>query len=86
MRKNSQLNVRVSPTLKARVESLASKHGLPISVIITACLEAYCDYVERTGSITLPLKLTPKIIDYPEPKSTIKMAAEKKLQKKDGKK
>lgn len=58
--KEARISVRVDPALKARIDSVCQQTGVDEPTLVRNCVEALCDYVEETGSVTFPLKVAPK--------------------------
>lgn len=59
-KKTQTIQVRVDAALKERIRAVKEITRLPETVVVIACLEAYCDYVERTGEFAVPLALLPR--------------------------
>ena len=59
-RKEVRVAVRITNELRTRIDNAVKSTGIPEAVVVSKCLEAYCDYVEEEGSITFPLLLKPK--------------------------
>ena len=58
--KDARISVRVDPALKDRIDAVCQQTGVDEPTLVRNCVEALCDYVEETGSITFPLKISPK--------------------------
>lgn len=58
--KEPRINVRVSPELKQRLESVVSSTGVEEAVIVRNCLDAVCTEVEQSGVLTFPLIVASK--------------------------
>lgn len=59
-RKYPQITTRMPEALLLRLDSACRSTGLDQSTITKACIEAFCDTVEREGGIWLPLQVIPK--------------------------
>lgn len=60
MQKTSQLNVRITPELRAEVDAACEKTGLDPAIAVRECLKAFVVEVQATGEIRLPLAIVPK--------------------------
>ncbi len=56
--KEPRISVRVSHELKHRLETVVDRTGIDEALIVRNCIEAVCDEVERSGSLTFPLAVT----------------------------
>jgi hypothetical protein len=58
-KKTVTLGVRVTPSLRKRLESAQSVTKIPMAAMIYASLESLCDYIETHGSLSMPLATVP---------------------------
>lgn len=85
--KEPRISVRVDAQLKSRIEAVVAGTGIDEATLVRNCLEALCDYVEQTGSITFPLQVTPRekkpvaSVVYPPVKPSINRLNEPKHRK-----
>ena len=73
-RKEVRVAVRITPQLRTRIDNAVESTGVPEAVVVTKCLEAYCDYVEQQGEITFPLIVKPKSKEEAQAKQSSKAA------------
>jgi hypothetical protein len=59
MKKDLRINVRINEILKERIREAKRKTGIPETLVVTSCLEAYCAYVEQNDEFTFPLAVLP---------------------------
>ena len=52
-------SVRIPPELRDRLFAVTDKVKIPHTNLVMACMEAICEYVEKNGSLTMPLDLVP---------------------------
>ena len=60
MKKDLRINVRINDLLKKRIARAKKLTGMPETLVVISCLEAYCSYVERHKQFTLPLAIVPR--------------------------
>jgi predicted DNA-binding protein len=60
--KEPRISVRVAAELKSRIEAITAKTGLDEASLVRNCIEALCDHVEKTGQISFPLEVGPKLL------------------------
>ncbi len=58
--KDPRLSVRADANLKKRLKEAAETTGINESVLVIRCVEALLDHIEKSGSITFPLAISPK--------------------------
>lgn len=56
-KKTAVLNVRIAPSLRARVDAVERKHGVTMAAQLEDAITALCDAVEREGRYVRPLCL-----------------------------
>ena len=56
-KKSASINGRITPELRRRLTAIHEKHLTSDSSILTYTLEAFCDYVEGSGKVEVPLKM-----------------------------
>jgi hypothetical protein len=59
MKKDLRINVRINEILKKRIREAKRKTGVPETLVVISCLEAYCAYVEQYDEFTFPLAVIP---------------------------
>ena len=57
-KKNEGIRARLSEDLRARLDAIHQKHLTNDSTVTIRSLEAFCDYVEETGKVEFPVKMT----------------------------
>ena len=58
-RREAKVQTRITAELRLRLDHALAKTGVTEPLIVVRCLESFCDYVEREGTITFPLVLQP---------------------------
>jgi predicted transcriptional regulator len=56
---NTGINVRLSPEIREKLETLAEKHGVKASVIIRQAIIEKLDEVEREEAVLIPARRKP---------------------------
>lgn len=78
--KELRVQVRISEELRRRIDAAEKITHIKESVFMTACLEAYCDYVEKHGEITFPLVVKPARAEKAPPQISGFKSSQKKSQ------
>lgn len=52
---NAGINVRLDPSIRARLQALARKSGIKASVLIRQAVEEYCSNIEAAGTIAFTI-------------------------------
>lgn len=58
-KKTAAVTARIPDDLRARLDAIHAKHMTGDTAVITHMLTAFCDYVEASGKVELPIKITP---------------------------
>lgn len=60
MKNSHQFTVRLPAGLREQIERACEITGLDAATVTRACLQAFCEEVDRTGEIRLPLAVIAK--------------------------
>jgi L-ribulose-5-phosphate 3-epimerase UlaE len=69
-KKNATIHARIPDELRVRLDRIHKTHLTNDSTVAVNMMEAFCEYVEGTGTVKFPVKLIPA----PETK-TVKRAS-----------
>lgn len=58
-KKTEGIRARLPEELRARLDAIHKAHLTNDSTVTVHMLEAFCDYVEKTGAVKLPVELVP---------------------------
>lgn len=58
-KKTEGIRARLPEELRARLDAIHKAHLTNDSTVTVHMLEAFCDYVEKTGAVKLPIQIIP---------------------------
>lgn len=58
MSPEKRISVRVDADLKLRIKRLEEQTGLTEAALVKECVKAFLEEFDRTGQVTLPIKIT----------------------------